>query len=225
MHPLEIIDKNLTTVKQAIEGALRDNHRLKGATKLVAVSKTKPRDVIEQALKAGQRVFGENRVKEAEEKWLDLKQLYPDTQLHLIGPLQTNKAALAVSLFDVIETIDRLKLATAISRHMRDTGRKIRCFIQVNTGEERQKGGIFPAEADGFIQTCITNLSLPVEGLMCIPPAGEEPALHFSLLRKIAERNNIRELSMGMSADYATAIQFGATYVRIGTAIFGSRTK
>ena len=225
MHPLEIIDKNLTTVKRAIEGALRDNHRLKGATKLVAVSKTKPRDVIEQALKAGQRVFGENRVKEAEEKWLDLKQLYPDTQLHLIGPLQTNKAALAVSLFDVIETIDRLKLATAISRHMRDTGRKIRCFIQVNTGEERQKAGVFPAEADDFIQTCITNLNLPVEGLMCIPPAGEEPALHFSLLRKIAERNNIRELSMGMSADYATAIQFGATYVRIGTAIFGSRTK
>ena len=225
MHPLEIIDKNLTTVKQAIEGALRDNHRLKGATKLVAVSKTKPRDVIEHALKAGQRVFGENRVKEAEEKWLDLKQLYPDTQLHLIGPLQTNKAALAVSLFDVIETIDRLKLATAISRHMRDTGRKIRCFIQVNTGEERQKAGVFPAEADDFIQTCITNLNVPVEGLMCIPPAGEEPALHFSLLRKIAERNNIRELSMGMSADYATAIQFGATYVRIGTAIFGSRTK
>jgi pyridoxal phosphate enzyme (YggS family) len=225
MHPLEIIDKNLTTVKQAIEGALRDNHRLKGATKLVAVSKTKPRDVIEHALKAGQRVFGENRVKEAEEKWLDLKQLYPDTQLHLIGPLQTNKAALAVSLFDVIETIDRLKLATAISRHMRDTGRKIRCFIQVNTGEERQKAGVFPAEADDFIQTCIINLNLPVEGLMCIPPAGEEPALHFSLLRKIAERNNILELSMGMSADYATAIQFGATYVRIGTAIFGSRTK
>ncbi len=224
MTPLEAIDKNLNAVKQAIDGALRDNHRLENATKLVAVSKTKPRDVIERALKAGQRLFGENRVQETEQKWLDLKRLYPDTQLHLIGPLQTNKAAVAVSLFDVIETIDRLKLATAVSRHIKDTGRKIRCFIQVNTGEEHQKAGVFPAEADGFIQTCITTLNLPVDGLMCIPPTDEEPALHFGLLRKIAERNNIKELSMGMSADYETAIQFGATYVRIGRAIFGSRT-
>ena len=224
MYPIGTINKNLKTVKQAIDGALRKNNRLETATKLVAVSKTKPQDVIEQALEAGQRLFGENRVQETEQKWPGLKELYPDAQLHLIGPLQTNKAALAVSMFDVIETIDRLKLATAVSRHIKDTGRNVRCFIQVNTGKELQKAGVFPEAADEFIDTCKSKLNLTVEGLMCIPPTDEEPALHFALLRKIAERNKIKELSMGMSADYETAIHFGATYVRIGTAIFGSRT-
>jgi pyridoxal phosphate enzyme (YggS family) len=223
MYPIGTINKNLQTVKRAIDVALRQNNRLENAAKLVAVSKTKPQDVIEQALKAGQRLFGENRVQETEQKWLGLKKLYPDAQLHLIGPLQTNKAALAVSMFDVIETIDRLKLAKAVSRHIKDTGRNVRCFVQVNTGKELQKAGVFPEAADEFIETCKFNLNLTVEGLMCIPPTDEEPALHFALLRKIAERNKIKELSMGMSADYETAIQFGATYVRIGTAIFGSR--
>jgi pyridoxal phosphate enzyme (YggS family) len=223
MHPTGTIHKNLKTVQQAIDSALRENNRLENATKLIAVSKTRPQEVIEHALKAGQRLFGENRVQETEQKWVGLKKLYPDAQLHLIGPLQTNKAALAVSLFDVIETIDRLKLATAVSRHIKETGRKVLCFIQVNTGKELQKAGVFPEAADRFIETCRSTLNLSVEGLMCIPPTDEEPALHFALLRKIAERNNIKELSMGMSADYETAIQFGATYVRIGTAIFGSR--
>ena len=223
MYPLGIIDKNLKAVKDIIDDTVAVNQRLENSVKLVAVSKTKPRDVIEQALKAGHRLFGENRVQETQKKWLDLKKIYPDTQLHLIGPLQTNKAALAVSLFDVIETIDRFKLAKAVARYINDTDRRPRCFIQVNTGKEPQKAGDLPEETDEFINICRTTLNLPVEGLMCIPPTNEEPALHFGFLREIAERNNIKELSMGMSADYETAIQFGATYVRVGTAIFGSR--
>ena len=224
MQTSEIINEKLNTVKQSIEAALTANDRLEGSAKLVAVSKTKPRAAIEIALNNGHRLFGENRVQETAEKWVDLKKLYPDTQLHLIGPLQTNKVALAIRLFDVIETIDRLKLAKAISRQIKNTGHKTRCFIQVNTGKEEQKAGVFPEDADEFINTCKSDLNLPIDGLMCIPPTEEEPALHFSLLRKIAERNKIQELSMGMSGDYVTAIQFGATYVRIGTAIFGSRT-
>ena len=219
-----IIEKNLNAVKDIINITLTNHDRLKNDAKLVVVSKTKPINVIEEALKTGHRLFGENRVQEAEKKWLVLKNLYPDTKLHLIGPLQTNKAAAAVGLFDVIHTIDRLKLAQAVSRHIRHQKRKVRCFIQVNTGKEQHKNGIFPEDTDGFIKTCKSDLNLPIDGLMCIPPVNEEPALHFGLLREIAERNQITELSMGMSADYTTAIQFGATYVRIGTAIFGSRT-
>ncbi|MDP6258386.1 MAG: YggS family pyridoxal phosphate-dependent enzyme, partial [Rhodospirillales bacterium] len=147
-----------------------------------------------------------------------------DAQLHLIGPLQRNKAALAVRLFDVIETLDRNKLATTLARHMDEISRRPNCFIQINTGEEQQKAGITPRDADAFINRCRTELDLPVVGLMCIPPVDEEPALHFALLREIAERNGLRELSMGMSADFKTAIQFGATYVRVGTAIFGPRS-
>jgi PLP dependent protein len=223
MSETETIIKNLALVKKTISGALKSSSRLGNTTKLVAVSKTRPLDVIEKALMAGQRIFGENRVQEAEEKWLDLKILYPKTQLHLIGPLQTNKAALAASLFDVIETIDRIKLATAISRQIKKTGRHVRCFVQVNTGKEAQKAGVFPEEVDAFIETCRSDLSLSIDGLMCIPPRNEEPGLHFGLLREIADRNNIKELSMGMSADYEIAVQFGATYVRVGTAIFGPR--
>ena len=224
MSETETIVNNIALVKKAINVALKASSRAENTTNLVAVSKTRPLDVIKKALTAGQYIFGENRVQEAEGKWLDLKKVYPSTQLHLIGPLQTNKVALAVGLFDVIETIDRIKLAKAISRQINTTGRHVRCFVQVNTGKEIQKAGVFPEDADAFVKTCRLDLNLPVDGLMCIPPKNEEPSLHFGLLRKIADRNNIKELSMGMSADYKIAVQFGATYVRVGTAIFGPRT-
>ena len=223
MCPVGIIKDNLNVVNGIINDTLKANQRPQNTTKLIAVSKTKPRGLIEQALKAGQRLFGENRVQESEEKWIDLKKKYPDTELHLIGPLQTNKALIAVNLFDVIQTIDRIKLAKAVARHMNDTGRRPACFVQVNTGREPQKAGVLPEDADDFIQTCRSQLQLPIGGLMCIPPAVDEPALHFAFLREIAQRNNIRELSMGMSADYKVGIQFGATYIRVGTAIFGAR--
>jgi len=190
---------------------------------LVAVSKTHAADDIEPALIAGQRVFGENRVQEAEQKWPGLRRSYPDVRLHLIGPLQTNKVRHAVALFDVIETVDREKLARALAREMESAGRRLDCFIQINTGEEQQKAGIPPTRADDFIALCRDQIGLPVVGLMCIPPVDEEPALHFALLREIARRNNLAELSMGMSADYPVAIRFGATLVRVGTAIFGAR--
>ena len=221
---MELISKNLSAVNSVINNSLNVNRRQENSAKLIAVSKTKPRDLIEKALEAGQRLFGENRVQEAQEKWGDLKKTYPDIQLHLIGPLQTNKVSTAVGLFDVIQTIDRVKLAKAVARHMDQSGRRPQCFVQVNTGKELQKAGILPEETDEFIQFCKLQLHLPIEGLMCIPPHEDEPSLHFGLLREIALRNNISELSMGMSADYKIAIQFGATYVRIGTAIFGSRT-
>jgi PLP dependent protein len=224
MSETETIVNNIALVKKAINVALKASSRAENTTNLVAVSKTRQLDVIKKALTAGQYIFGENRVQEAEGKWLDLKKVYPNTQLHLIGPLQTNKVALAVELFDVIETIDRIKLAKAISRQINTTGRQVRCFVQVNTGKEIQKAGVFPEDADAFVKTCRLDLNLPVDGLMCIPPKNEEPSLHFGLLREIADRNNINELSMGMSADYKIAIQFGATYVRVGTAIFGPRT-
>ena len=224
MRPLGIIEKNLNTVNCNINDTLKASQREEHTAKLIAVSKTKPQEQIKEALKAGQRLFGESRVQEAQEKWLSLKEKYPDTELHLIGPLQTNKASLAVSIFDVIQTIDRIKLAKAVARHINESGRRPQCFVQVNTGKEPQKAGILPEETDDFIRFCRSQLDLPIEGLMCIPPNADEPSLHFALLREIAQRNNIRELSMGMSADYKVGIQFGATYVRIGTAIFGSRT-
>ncbi|MFP6713222.1 MAG: YggS family pyridoxal phosphate-dependent enzyme [Rhodospirillales bacterium] len=220
----ENLANNLAGVKASIGAAEKEALRKKGAVNLVAVSKTHGPETIEDAIQAGQKIFGENRVQEAEAKWPDLKERNSDIRLHLIGPLQRNKAALAVSLFDVIETIDRLKLATALTRHMEEIGRRPNCFIQVNTGEESQKAGILPRETDAFIAKCRTDLNLPIVGLMCIPPVDEEPSLHFALLREIAERNELPELSMGMSADFETAIQFGATYVRVGTAIFGPRS-
>jgi len=218
------IAKNLSSVKASISAAAAETERGAESINLVAVSKTHGPETINAAFSAGQKVFGENRVQEAEAKWPELKVVNPDAQLHLIGPLQRNKAALAVRLFDVIETLDRNKLATALARHMDEIGRRPNCFIQINTGEEQQKAGITPRDADAFINRCCTELDLPVVGLMCIPPVDEEPALHFALLREIAERNGLRELSMGMSADFKTAIQFGATYVRVGTAIFGQRS-
>jgi PLP dependent protein len=190
---------------------------------VVAISKTQPAERVLAALAAGQRVFGENRVQEAAAKWPALRRDWPDVELHLVGPLQTNKARDAVALFDVIETLDRPKLAQALAAEMTRSGRRPACYVQVNTGEESQKAGIAPAEVDDFIRYCRTDLGLPVVGLMCIPPVDEEPALHFALLRKIAGRNGITVLSMGMSADYEIAVAFGATHVRIGTAIFGER--
>jgi PLP dependent protein len=220
----EDIAKNLSSVKASIDAAATESERQTAVVNLVAVSKTHGPETIKAAIAAGQKVFGENRVQEAEAKWPELKAANPSAQLHLIGPLQRNKAALAVRLFDVIETLDRAKLATALARHMDEIGRRPNCFIQINTGEEEQKAGVAPSDADDFINRCRVELNLPVVGLMCIPPVDEEPALHFALLREIAERNGLADLSMGMSADFETAIQFGATYVRVGTAIFGPRS-
>ena len=190
---------------------------------LVAVSKRQPDDRIDAALAAGHRVFGENRVQEAQERWTGRRCLHPDLMLHLIGPLQTNKAADAVALFDVIEVVDRPKLARSLSSEMARQGRHLPCYVQVNTGEEDQKSGVLPEEADGFIAFCRDECGLDIAGLMCIPPVDEEPAMHFALLRTIAERNGLAGLSMGMSGDYEEAVRFGATSVRVGSAIFGRR--
>ncbi len=190
---------------------------------LVAISKIHDAARITPALEAGHRVFGENRVQEAAAKWPDLKQRFPGVELHLVGPLQTNKVKQAVALFDVIETVDRPKLARALAREMAESGRDLPCYIEINTGEEPQKAGIMPADADGFIALCRDELGLTVAGLMCIPPFDEEPSLHFALLADIARRHGMDDLSMGMSADFETAVRLGATHVRIGTAIFGQR--
>ena len=217
------IAANLAQVKADITLAAEESGREPAGISLVAVSKTHPVGAIEQALSAGQRVFGENRVQEAEQKWPDLKQHHEDIRLHLIGPLQSNKVRHAVALFDVIETVDREKLARALAREMTHSGHRPDCLIQVNTGEEEQKAGVLPADADAFIALCRDDIGLPVTGLMCIPPIHEDPALHFALLRDMARRNNLSQLSMGMSADYPVAVRFGATLVRVGTAIFGVR--
>ncbi len=190
---------------------------------LVAVGKAHGAQRMHAALTAGQRVFGENRVQEAEAKWPRLKAEFPGVQLHLVGPLQTNKARQAVALFDVIQTVDRVKLARALAGEMARAEREVPCFVQVNTGEERQKAGVFPAQADALISDCIGEFGLPVVGCMCVPPIDEEPSLHFSLLADLARRHGLRHLSMGMTADYEIAINFGATHVRVGTAIFGAR--
>jgi len=195
------------------------------AVTLVAVSKTFRPEAITPVIAAGQRVFGENRVQEAKAKWPALKAAHPGLELHLVGPLQTNKVEEAVKLFDVIETIDREKLARAVAKEMARQGSRPRLFIQVNTGEEPQKAGIGPRETDALVELCRSELGLQIEGLMCVPPIEEEAALHFALLRKIAERNGLKALSMGMSSDFETAIAFGATHVRVGSAIFGSREK
>ena len=190
---------------------------------LVAVSKRQPDDRIDAALAAGHRLFGENRVQEAQQRWTERRRDHPDLTLHLIGPLQTNKVAEAVALFDVIEVVDRPKLALALAREMAKQDRRLGCYIQVNTGEEPQKSGIPPAEADEFITFCRDECGLDIVGLMCIPPQDEEPAMHFALLRGIAARNDLAGLSMGMSGDFEEAVAFGATSVRVGSAIFGAR--
>ena len=212
-------------MKAQIEAAEQAAGRERGDVTLVAVGKVQPVEKVEAALAQGQRIFGENRVQEAQGKWPELKARYPDVTLHLIGPLQTNKAADAIALFDVIETVDRPKLARVLAAEMKKQGRMLECFVQVNTGEEDQKAGVLPADADAFIETCRDEHGLNIVGLMCIPPADDEPALHFALLREIARRHGLEKLSMGMSGDYEIAIEFGATHVRVGTAIFGDRLK
>jgi PLP dependent protein len=191
---------------------------------LIAVAKTFPAEAVAEALAAGQRHFGENRVQEGMAKYPALRDRHPDLVLHLIGPLQTNKVKQAVAHFDVIHTLDRISLAEALMREFEKSGRRLPCFIQVNTGEEPQKAGCAPQEADAFIADCRDRLDLPVIGVMCIPPAEEEPAPHFALLHNIAKRNGLDQLSMGMSGDFETAVQLGATHVRVGSAIFGGRS-
>jgi pyridoxal phosphate enzyme (YggS family) len=218
-----VIAANLTTVKSRIAAAAAAGGRPTDAVTLVAVSKTQPAEAVRAALLAGQRIYGENRVQEAAAKYPALREEFPDLRLHLIGPLQTNKVREALGLFDVIETVDRPRLAEALAREIEKSGRRVPCFIEVNTGEEPQKSGVPPSAADAFIAECRDRLGLLVGGLMCIPPEHEEPSLHFALLREIARRNEVPLLSMGMSADYEIAIRFGATHVRVGTAIFGPR--
>ena len=219
----EVIAGNLAAVRGRIEAAARAAGRPEGAVTLVAVSKTHPADSVRAALRAGQRIFGENRVQEALAKFPALRREFPDLALHMIGPLQTNKVKDAVTHCDVIETVDRPHLAEALAREMARSGRRLPCFIEVNIGEEPQKAGVLPEAADGFIRDCRERLQLPIVGLMCIPPEHDDPAPYFALLREIARRNGLDQLSMGMSADFETAIRFGATYVRVGTAIFGPR--
>lgn len=214
---------NLAAVRARIQKAAEACGRAPETITLVAVGKTHGVDRLGAALAAGQRAFGENRVQEAEAKWPALKAQHPDARLHLIGPLQRNKVRRAVQLFDVIETVDRPKLARALADEMARAGRWPACFIEINTGEEPQKDGVVPREADAFIREWRDELGLPIEGLMCIPPVDEEPSLHFALLGAIARRNGLAKLSMGMSADFEIAIAFGATHVRVGTAIFGPR--
>ena len=214
---------HLADVVRRIADAARVAGRDPADVTLVAVSKTHGADKVRELLAAGQRVFGENRVQEAEEKFPALKAEYPDLQLHLIGPLQTNKARDAVALFDVIESVDRERLAATLAKEMARTGRRPDCLIQVNTGEEPQKAGILPGELDAFVASCRDTHKLPVVGLMCIPPVDEEPALHFALLVKMAARNGLSKVSMGMSADYEIAVRLGATHVRVGSALFGAR--
>ncbi len=198
--------------------------RAAGSVKLIAVSKVQPDERVQAVLDQGHRCFGENRVQEAAGKWPDFTAQFPDVDLHLIGPLQTNKARQAMELFSTIHSVDRPKLAKTLARLAQEVGSCPDLFIQVNTGEEEQKAGILPADADAFIAEC-RELDLPVRGLMCIPPVDEEPALHFALLAKIAGRNGLRGLSMGMSNDFEKAIALGATHVRVGSAIFGERVR
>ncbi len=222
-QPDHDIAQALQEVQSRIAAAARNAGRDPASVSLIAVSKTHSADHIAPAIIAGQRVFGENRVQEAEEKWPTLRSQYPGTELHMIGGLQSRKVAGAVALFDVIHSIDREKVAAAAARAMAETGRRPDCYIQVNTGEEPQKSGVLPQDLDAFVTQCRSVHDLPLAGLMCIPPADQEPAPHFALLARMAARNGLTGLSMGMSADYEVAIQFGATLVRVGTAIFGSR--
>ncbi|WP_428926767.1 YggS family pyridoxal phosphate-dependent enzyme [Marinibacterium sp. SX1] len=212
----------LDDIRNRITQAERAAGRPQGSVRLIAVSKVQPLDRVEAVLDAGHRIFGENKVQEAAGKWPAFRERFDGVELHLIGPLQTNKTRQAMELADAIHSVDRPKLANTLARIAQERGACPDLFIQVNTGEEEQKAGVMPAEADGFIADC-RGLDLPVRGLMCIPPADEEPSLHFALLAKIAARNGLDGLSMGMSADFESAIALGATHVRVGSAIFGDR--
>lgn len=213
----------LRRVRAEMEAAALAAGRAADSCKLIAVSKTFNADEIRPVIDAGQRIFGENRVQEAQGKWPALRSTFPDLALHLIGPLQSNKAKDAVALFDAIHTIDRPKIAKAVGDEIARQGRSLKLFVQVNTGEEPQKAGVMPRDAKAFVAMCRDELGLSISGLMCIPPVEEEAAVHFAFLQKLGRELGLAELSMGMSSDFETAIAFGATYVRVGSAIFGSR--
>ena len=214
----------LTDIRNRVHQTEREFSRDLGSTKIIAVSKVQPIDRIEAVLKQGHRIFGENRIQEAQSKWPAFKQQYPDVELHIIGPLQTNKTRAAMELADGIHTVDRPKLAKNIARIAQELGRCPELFVQVNTGDEQQKSGVLPNETEAFVKECL-GMDLPVKGLMCIPPINEEASLHFALLKKISENCGLKYLSMGMSADFEKAISFGATHIRVGSAIFGERAK
>jgi PLP dependent protein len=213
----------LAAVEEDIARACKEARRDRASVTLIAVSKTFDAGAITPVIEAGQRVFGENRVQEAKAKWPGLMSAYPGLALHLIGPLQSNKAKEAVALFDAIHSVDRPSICQALAKEIDSQQRRPQLFVQLNTGEEPQKAGIAPSEADGFIASCRDQYGLAISGLMCIPPVDEAPAPHFALTAKIAARNGVKNLSMGMSADFAIAIQFGATHIRVGSAIFGHR--
>lgn len=213
---------SLSDIQSRIHKAEASAGREVGGTQLIAVSKMQPNERVQSVLEEGHRLFGENKVQEAAGKWPKFREDFPDTKVHLLGPLQTNKARQAMQLFEAIHSLDRPKLANTLARLAQEVGSCPDLFIQVNTGEEEQKAGVFPAEADAFISDC-KSMDLPIVGLMCIPPVNEEPSLHFALLKKIAERNGLSGLSMGMSEDFERAVALGATHVRVGSAIFGAR--
>ena len=214
----------LTDIRNRVHQTEREFSRDLGSTKIIAVSKVQPIDRIEAVLKQGHRVFGENRIQEAQSKWPAFKQQYPDVELHIIGPLQTNKTRAAMELADSIHTLDRPKLAKNIARLAQDLGKCPELFVQVNTGGEEQKSGVLPKKTEAFVTECL-KIDLPIKGLMCIPPVHEEASLHFALLKNISENCGLEYLSMGMSADFEKAISFGATHIRVGSAIFGERVK
>jgi pyridoxal phosphate enzyme (YggS family) len=221
--PVSTIETPLAQVRGEIAHACAEARRDPASVTLVAISKTFGVDAIAPVIAEGQRVFGENRVQEAKVKWPELKARHPGIELHLVGPLQSNKAKDAVALFDAIHSVDRPSLAEALAREIAKQGRKPTLFVEVNTGAEPQKAGVLPEDTDAFVRACRERYGLDIAGLMCIPPAEEPPAPHFALTQKIARRNGLSLLSMGMSADFPLAIEFGATHVRVGTAIFGER--
>jgi PLP dependent protein len=212
----------LNIINTKIKKAEESSGRAIGSTQLIAVSKIQPNERVLNVLEQGHQVFGENKVQEAQSKWPIFHEKFPTAKVHLIGPLQSNKVKQAIELFDTIHTVDRLKLAQKLSNEVQSQGKAPKMFIQINTGEEKQKSGVIPSEADKFISDCL-SLDLPIKGLMVIPPINEEPSLHFGLLRKIAQRNGLAGLSMGMSNDFESAIAMGATHIRVGSAIFGER--
>jgi pyridoxal phosphate enzyme (YggS family) len=220
-----VLSSGLAAVRAEIERACREASRDPAGVTLVAVSKTFDADAIEPVIAAGQRVFGENRVQEAKAKWPELTARHPGVELHMIGPLQSNKAKEAVALFDAIHSVDRPSLCEALAKEITKQGRRPRLFVEINTGAETQKAGVLPQDADAFLARCHDDYGLVIAGLMCIPPADEAPAPHFALTAKIAKRNGLKLLSMGMSADFPAAIAMGATHVRVGSAIFGARDK
>ena len=217
------VSESLAQVTERIASAAKSAGRDPASVALIAVSKVQPLERVEAAIAAGHRLFGENRVQEAQARWAELKPRFPDLKLHLIGPLQTNKVRPAVALFDCIESVDRPKLARALAREFEAMGKRPKCLIQVNTGEEAQKAGVAPSGLDDLVALCRDDLGLPLDGLMCIPPLGEAPAPHFALLADLAHRHGLETLSMGMSGDFETAIRHGATQVRVGSGVFGPR--